>query len=134
MKRAILLLTVVVVLSILPQAIAARTTLSFNKTRSIRVGRASWYSRKSPGIKQTTANNEIFDDTDMTCAIWGPRFNRKIRVTNLENNKSIIVRVNDRGPSEKHVLNGRIIDLTKAAFDALGTLDKGLIDVEIEFL
>ena len=134
MKKAILLLTIAVVLSILPQAIAARTPVSFNKFRSIRMGQASWYSRKSPGIKQKTANNEIFDDTDMTCAIWGPRFNRKIRVTNLKNNKSIIVRVNDRGPSEKHVLGGRIIDLTKSAFAALGALDKGLINVEIEFL
>jgi len=134
MKKAILLLTVAVVLSILPQAIAARTPNSLNKLRSIRVGQASWYSRTSPGVKQTTANNEIFDDTDMTCAIWGPRFNRKIRVTNIENDKSIIVRVNDRGPSEKHVLSGRIIDLTKTAFDALGALNDGLIDVEIEFL
>ncbi len=99
-----------------------------------RAGKASWYSRKSPGINKRTANNEIFNDQDLTCAIWGVAFNRHIRVTNLENGKSIIVRVNDRGPHKRFVKKGRVIDLTLEAFRRLGTPQQGLINVEIEFL
>lgn len=134
MKKNILLITLAITLLVLPRALASRTMIQNQQIKPMQIGKASWYSRQSPGIKTHTANNEIFDDEALTCAIWWTRFDRKIRVTNLENGKSIIVRVNDRGPSEEHVLNGRIIDLTKAAFRELDCLDKGLIDVKIEFL
>lgn len=104
------------------------------ETRVIRVGKASWYSQRSPGIKARTANNEIFNDREMTCALWGAPFNQKIKITNLENGKSVVVRVNDRGPHKRYVRKGRIIDLTKNAFDKIASLKKGLIDVQIEFL
>ena len=99
-----------------------------------RTGKASWYSRRDPGVNRKTANNENFNDETMTCAMWGVAFDRKIKVTNLENGKSIIVRVNDRGPGERYVRKGRIIDLTKKAFNSLGHTKKGLIHVEVEFL
>ncbi len=99
-----------------------------------RQGRASWYSRRSPGIRKTTANMERFDDTGMTCAMWGVPFNQMIRVTNLQNGKSVVVRVNDRGPHKRYVRKGRIIDLSKGAFDRIASLKHGLIDVELEFL
>ena len=60
-------------------------------------GVASWYSESDAGILATTANMEPFDDEQLTCAIWDVPFNTLIRVTNLDNGKSIIVRVNDRG-------------------------------------
>ncbi len=103
-------------------------------THLTKTGKASWYSKRSPGINYRTANNEVFDDTDMTCAMWNVGFNQKIRVTNLANGKSIVVRVNDRGPHKRYVRQGRIIDLTKDAFKKLGATKDGLIDVEIEFL
>ncbi|HPN57066.1 MAG TPA: septal ring lytic transglycosylase RlpA family protein [Candidatus Omnitrophota bacterium] len=98
------------------------------------VGQASWYSKKSPGINKHTANNEIFDDRGYTCAIWGVKFNQRIKVTNLANGKSIIVRVNDRGPHKRFVRKGRVIDLTKSAFAELDDLKLGLIDVALEFI
>ncbi len=98
------------------------------------IGKASWYSEESPGIKPRTANNEIFDDEDLTCAMWGVPFNQRIKVTNRSNGKSIVVRVNDRGPHLRFTRRGRIIDLTKEAFSKLSDLKRGLIEVELEML
>jgi len=98
------------------------------------LGKASWYSRHSPGINIRTANNETFNDKDMTCAIWGPAFNSHVKVTNIRNGRSVILRVNDRGPHGRFFRQGRIIDLTKAAFQKLSDSKKGLIEVKVEFL
>jgi rare lipoprotein A len=133
MKRILTIAIILTVLAIMPKDTDARNTKP-NRLKQTRVGLASWYGHKSPGIKKHTANNEVFDDSALTCAIWGVGFDRKIKVTNLENGKSIVVRVNDRGPSERHVLGGRIIDLTKAAFEMLAPTHQGLVNVEIEFL
>ncbi|MBP9853602.1 MAG: septal ring lytic transglycosylase RlpA family lipoprotein [Candidatus Omnitrophica bacterium] len=97
-------------------------------------GIASWYSKKSPRINKRTANNEIFDDQAMTCAMWGVKFNQYVRVTNKANGRSIIVRVNDRGPKQRLVRQGRIIDLTEAAFSKIASPRKGTIDIQLEFL
>jgi rare lipoprotein A len=97
-------------------------------------GKASWYSKESPGINEFTANNEHFDDTDLTCAMWGVPFNQQIKVTNKANGKSVVVRVNDRGPHYRFVQKGRIIDLTKEAFSRIAQPKSGLIDIELEFL
>ena len=94
-------------------------------------GSASWYSQDDPGILLTTANMEKFDDSEFTCAIWDLPFNTILKVTNLENGKSVIVRVNDRGPARR--LN-RTIDLTKQAFSKIADLDKGLADVSVEII
>jgi len=102
--------------------------------RNIKVGLASWYSKTDPGIRKHTANMEIFDDTELTAAMWDIPFNQKIKVTNLENGLSVIVRVNDRGPHRRLVRQGRIIDLSKQAFLNIASLDKGLIDIQLEFL
>jgi len=132
-KRVLFLLICLAVLSTLRIAMAARTPLSFRLKSSL-YGKASWYSRYSPGVNKHTASNERFNDQDMTCAIWGIGFNRQIRVTNLENGKSVTVRVNDRGPHQRLVLEGRIIDLTKSAFRKIASPRQGLIDVKIELL
>ena len=133
MKKISIAIGLLAILFILPKAMAA-ITIPFEKPRAIRFGKASWYSHKSPGIKYRTANNEIFDEGAMTCAIWGVGFDRKIRVTNVANGKAVIVRVNDRGPSKRYVQRGRVIDLTKAAFEKLNISRQGLIEVKLEFL
>ena len=102
--------------------------------QNTKAGMASWYSRRSPGIRKHTANNEIFDDNGMTCAMWGVPFNQRIRVTNTDNGKSVVVRVNDRGPHKRYFHRGRIVDLSKRAFSEISGLHEGLINVEVEFL
>ncbi|MFA5389565.1 MAG: septal ring lytic transglycosylase RlpA family protein [Candidatus Omnitrophota bacterium] len=94
-------------------------------------GEASWYSQNDPGILLTTANMERFDDSQLTCAMWDMPFNTMLKVTNTENGKSVIVRVNDRGPAKR--LN-RAIDLTKKAFSHIADLDKGLVEVSVEII
>jgi len=98
---------------------------------TVRRGRASWYSRKSPGIKKRTANNEIFNDKAMTCAMWWVPFGQELEVTNIANGKSVVVRVNDRGPHKRFFRRGIIIDLTRAAFKKIASPQKGLIKVVI---
>lgn len=95
-------------------------------------GQASWYSRTDPGIQRTTANNEIFDDQMLTCAIWGVEFGTLLQVTNLDNGQFVIVRVNDRGPHRRFVGQGRVIDLTKAAFKEISSAQTGLVPVKVE--
>jgi rare lipoprotein A len=94
-------------------------------------GIASWYSQEDPGILETTANMERFDDTQLTCAMWDVPFDTIVKVTNLENGRYILVRVNDRGPAKRL---RRIIDLTKGAFSKIGDLNKGLINVLVEII
>jgi len=98
-------------------------------------GVASWYSLDDPGVTPWTANAERFDDQALTCAIWGAPFDARLRVTNLANGRSIIVRVNDRGPAERLILaESRIIDLTKTAFATIANPVVGLIRVRVELI
>lgn len=89
-------------------------------------GRASWYGRKFHGAK--TANGEIYDMYQMTAAHPTLPLPSYARVTNLDNGKSVIVRVNDRGP----FLRGRIIDLSYAAALKLGYINQGSARVRVE--
>ena len=133
MKKTFLIIILSFLVGILlpPETKNLTAAPSLNYTQ---LGKASWYSRKSSGINRHTANNEIFNDQDMTCAMWGVSFNRLVRVTNLTNGKSIVVRVNDRGPHRRFLKKGRVIDLTLEAFSRLEDHKNGLIDVEIELL
>ncbi len=133
MKKLTLIIIIAILVSLFPRERDNKLTAT-PSLRISRTGMASWYSRKSPGIKKRTANNEVFNDRALTCAMWGVEFNRKVKVTNLENGRSVVVRVNDRGPSERYVRKGRVVDLTKEAFKRLGTPKNGIIEVEIEFL
>ena len=94
-------------------------------------GTASWYSQNDPGVLLTTANMEIFNDSQLTCAMWDMPFNTILKVTNMENGKSVIVRVNDRGPAKR--LN-RAIDLTRTAFSKIADPEKGLAEVSVEIM
>jgi len=87
-------------------------------------GTASWYGPGFHGRK--TANGERFNTNDLTCAHKSLPFNTLLKVTNLENGRYTIVRVNDRGP----YAHGRIIDLSSAAKTEIGM--GGLAKVRIE--
>lgn len=102
--------------------------------KSIQFGKASWYSRHDPGINKRTANNEIFNDQALTAAMWNVPFHQLVKVTNLDNGKSVIVRVNDRGPHKRFVRRGRAIDLSRQAFTQIASPRRGLINVQIELL
>lgn len=67
-----------------------------------------------------TANGERYDERKMTCALRSRKFGKSYRVTNLANGRSVIVRHNDYGPGKKPAGRGVVIDLSPAAFDALG--------------
>ena len=69
----------------------------------------------------------------LTCATWGVPFGRILRIRNLANNRVVDVEVTDRGPARYLVENGRIIDLSKRAFEILseGRLDLGILQVEV---
>jgi rare lipoprotein A len=92
------------------------------------VGNASWYGRKFHG--QKTANGEIYDLYAMTAAHPTAPLPSYARVTNLENGRNVVVRINDRGP----FLHGRIIDLSYAAASKLGFARNGGARVEVELL
>lgn len=77
---------------------------------------------------------EIFDHDQKTCAMWDVPFNTLIEVTNVSNGRKVIVRVNDRGPAKRLVKEGRVIDLTMAAFREIASLDKGLIKVRLRLI
>ncbi|HOL08932.1 MAG TPA: septal ring lytic transglycosylase RlpA family protein [Bacillota bacterium] len=89
------------------------------------IGVASWYGREFRGRK--TANGERFDETKYTAAHRSLPFGTKVRVTNLENNLSVIVTINDRGPWTKN----RIIDLSWAAAKAIGIKGIGRVKLEV---
>lgn len=89
-------------------------------------GRASWYGPQHDGRK--TANGERFDMTEMTAAHRSLPFGTIVRVINRSNGETVKVRINDRGPYEKH----RIIDLSDAAAKAVGIHDKGIAPVRLE--
>jgi rare lipoprotein A len=100
-------------------------------------GVASWYGyetlRHNKG--RMTANGEVFDPREMTAAHKYLPLPTHVKVTNLENNRSIIVRVNDRGPfpSDRNPSSGeRIIDLSAGAAKRLGFHQKGLTKVKVE--
>ena len=99
-----------------------------------RVGLASWYSEQDPGIHRATASGERFADDAFTAAMWSIPFDSCVRVTNLKTFEQVTVRVNDRGPHQRLLLQGRLIDLSRAAFAKLADLDEGLIPVELELL
>ena len=93
------------------------------------IGKASFYTVKSSGL--VTANGERYNEDAFTCASMSHKFNTLLRVTNIDNGKSIIVRVNDRGGFKKY---GRIIDLTPRAFKSIAPLSQGIIKVKVEVL
>lgn len=91
-------------------------------------GIASFYSSRFQG--RTTASGEVYDENKMTAAHNRLKFGTRIRVTNLHNGRSVIVRVNDR----MHSRNPRLVDLSRAAAIQLGFIKRGLTRVRVERL
>ena len=92
-------------------------------TKTASEGIASFYTE---GTK--TASGEKFDTHDLTAAHPTLPFGTKLRVTNVTSGQSVTVRVNDRGP----YVQGRIVDVSHSAADALGMVGKGLANVKLE--
>lgn len=92
------------------------------------VGIASWYG---PGFQGNhTANGEIYDMNGISAAHKTLPFDTIVKVVDLDTGRSIVVRINDRGP----FIAGRIIDLSKGAAEKLGIVDKGIANVGLRIV
>ncbi len=95
---------------------------------SRRKGMASWYG---PGFHgRLTANGERYNQNGLTAAHKTLPFGTQVRVTNLNNGRSVIVRINDRGP----FVRGRVIDLSRGAASVIGLVNSGVAPVQLEIL
>jgi rare lipoprotein A len=92
------------------------------------VGLASWYGQRHQG--HATASGEAYDMNKLTAAHRTMPFGTRLRVTNVENGRSVVVRVNDRGPW----VNDRVLDVSLAAAKTLGMVGGGITKVEIVVL
>ncbi len=101
---------------------------SVQPVTSRRKGMASWYG---PGFHgRLTANGERYNQNGLTAAHKTLPFGTQVRVTNLNNGRSVIVRINDRGP----YIHGRVIDLSKGAANVIGLISSGVAPVQLEIL
>ena len=94
----------------------------------LEVGIASWYGPEFQGNR--TANGEVYDMNVLTAAHRELPMGTKVRVTNLLNSKSVLVRINDRGPA----IQGRLIDVSLAAAKSIGMVGLGLAPVRVEIV
>ena len=102
--------------------------ISFSIIAKEKIGIASYYHDKYHGRR--AANGSIFNQNELTCAHNTLPFGTRLKVKNLSNNKEVIVIVTDRGP----FIKDRVIDLSKAAADSIGMLEKGLQKVQYEIV
>ncbi|MCD9497097.1 septal ring lytic transglycosylase RlpA family protein [Photobacterium carnosum] len=110
-----------------PISVPTSTSTTTSKSKVID-GKASYYANMFQGRK--TANGQIFDQGKLTAAHRTLSFGTKVKVTNINNHKSVIVTINDRGP----FIRGRIIDLSSSAFKAIGNPRTGVLNVTMEIL
>lgn len=96
----------------------------------VMAGTASWYGYELAG--KPMANGKPFNPEVMTCASWFYKLGTKLQITHK--GRWIVVTVTDRGPAWRLVRQGRVIDLSQAAFGRLAPLSLGLIDVEVNRL
>ena len=106
----------------------SNTASAKNNAPFVQEGTASWYGGKFHGRK--TASGERFNTYALTAAHRTLPMNTRLRVTNLSNGKSVIVRVNDRGP----YVGKRVIDLSYSAANELGFVKRGVTKVRLERL
>jgi rare lipoprotein A len=104
---------------------ASRSTPRTEKVLSTGSCGASFYDEP-----QMTANGETFNPNALTAASKTLAFDTRVRVTSVDTGRSVIVRINDRGP----YIDGRCLDLSRAAFDAIDDLNKGAMTVKYEIL
>jgi rare lipoprotein A (peptidoglycan hydrolase) len=101
---------------------------SANSTVTIQEGLVSWYGEQFHD--RPTASGELFDASAMTMAHPTLPFGTQVKVTNLRNGRSVVLRVNDRGP----FVGRRIADLSQAAASTLGMLRRGIAHARLEVL
>jgi rare lipoprotein A len=101
--------------SILAGALLAALSVT-GSANAAECGRASWYA-----LHSKTANGERMNPSAMTAAHKSLPFGTRIKVVNKSNGKSVVVRINDRGP----FIRGRIVDLSKAAAQSIGMIHSG---------
>lgn len=94
----------------------------------IGIMKASWYGPRFHG--KQTANGESYNQMALTAAHKTLPFGTLLRVTNLKNGESVIVRINDRGP----YIEGRDLDLSKGTAQSLGMIKRGVVKVKVERL
>jgi rare lipoprotein A len=102
--------------------LGAAALLPFDLAKADQVGHASWYAMHS-----RTASGEKMNPSELTAAHRSLPFGTRVLVENLSNGRSVVVRINDRGP----FAGGRIIDLSKAAAASLGMLGSGTATVRV---
>lgn len=115
---------------VLAPATFLSSTLSVSPSlaATVQTGTASWYG---PGLQgNPTANGETFNMHELTAAHRSLPFGTRVKVTNNHNGKSVIVRINDRGP----FVGGRIIDLSRAAAEEISMIGRGTATVTLEIL
>ncbi len=100
----------------------------FAQIQDIQTGEASWYGSKYHGRK--TSSGERYNKNDMTAAHNTLPFGTKVKVTNIENNESVVLRINDRGP----YVGDRIIDVSEVAAKKLDLHRQGVGTVKVEIL
>jgi len=100
----------------------------FDKSKTIFKGVSSYYGKDFHG--KLTANGEVFDMYGITAAHKTIPLNTVVRVTNLDNSKSIILRINDRGP----YIEGRMLDCSYGAAKKLGFINAGMANVEMKVI
>ena len=122
MMRSLSVLALVAACSSAP----TKDTHSTLPPSNIQRGYATWY-----GEAQQTASGERFDKHAMTAAHRTLRLGTRVRVTNQKNGRSVVVRINDRGPYGN---GSRIIDMSEAAARVLGMIDAGVVPVVVEIV
>jgi len=122
--------------------IIAIALLVFSFKIANKITEVSWYGPRFHG--KTTANGEKYNQNDFTCASPTLPFNTKIKVTNISNDKFVIVRVNDRGPYKMDKTGKalrpliphptRSLDLSKASFEKIANINEGIVKVTIKII
>ena len=101
---------------------------SGDEVAAVLKGRVSYYHDSLAGNR--TANGEVYDPKKLTAASRTLPFGTRVRVTNARNGRSVVVRINDRGP----FIKGRTIDLSRRAAEELGIIRRGHARVEMELI
>lgn len=127
--RYVALLAVVSLLAACPSHKTTKKQPDGGAKAGVQYGYASWYGGKHHG--GPTASGEKFNKFAMTAAHRTLRMHVKVKVTNQRNGRSVVVRINDRGP---YAGKNRIIDLSEAAARELGMIEAGVVPVVVELL
>ena len=123
---------VVGVLAAVTLVLVAAARPAVSASPPVQLGLASWYG---PGFHgEETASGEIFDQREMVAAHRSLPLGSVVRVTNLENQRRVVLRVIDRGPYGRNYRKGTIIDVSKGAARRLGFVRDGLVRVRVEVL